>query len=47
VDQLSIDEVEEAWLSYVLQREIEEMAGNVRFPVYAALAILTQVINGT
>jgi hypothetical protein len=23
VDQLSIDEVEEAWLSYVLQREME------------------------
>jgi hypothetical protein len=39
VDQLSIDEVEEAWLSYVLQREMEEMAGNVRFPVYDASAI--------
>jgi hypothetical protein len=39
VDQLSIDEVEEAWLSYELQREMEEMASNVRFPVYDASAI--------
>jgi hypothetical protein len=40
VDQLSLGEVEEeAWLSYVLQREMEEMAGNARFPVYNASAI--------
>mmetsp|Transcript_4844 Transcript_4844/g.7520 ORF Transcript_4844/g.7520 Transcript_4844/m.7520 type:complete len:1097 (-) Transcript_4844:34-3324(-) len=38
-DQLSIDEVEEAWLSYALQREMEEMADKVRFPIYDASAI--------
>ncbi len=38
-DELSVEEVEEAWLSYALQRKIESMADDVPFPIYEAQAI--------
>lgn len=39
VDQLSIEEVEDAWASHALHREIEELAGKVKFPVCPTSAI--------
>ena len=38
-DQLSIDEVEEAWLGYALQRAMEKMTDDVEFPIFNASAI--------
>ena len=38
-NKLPVEEVEEAWLGYELQRQFEAMADNVRFPMYPASAL--------